>query len=207
GDLIEFGGNEQGISAIQSHVAQETGQDISTVDAEAIHAYVKDNIDEFNQNHQGDKVDMLYGEQGDDILFGHGGNDILVGGEGDDILIGGAGDDIFKLIDDGSGIRDGEVDTIKDFTKGEDKIDISDLLHTDDFDSVDSLLANNEIGLEADGDNLILTISESDGSSSQKVVIEGGPNQYSELLIDGSLSPADGSAILNDLLKINNDIT
>ena len=207
GDLIEFGGNEQGISAIQSHVAQETGQDISTVDAEAIHAYVKDNIDEFNQNHQGDKVDMLYGEQGDDILFGHGGNDILVGGEGDDILIGGAGDDIFKLIDDGSGIRDGEVDTIKDFTKGEDKIDISDLLHTDDFDSVDSLLANNEIGLEADGDNLILTISESDGSSSQKVVIEGGSNQYSELLIDGSLSPADGSAILNDLLKINNDIT
>ncbi|EDL69539.1 calx-beta domain family [Vibrio campbellii HY01] len=207
GDLIEFGGNEQGISAIQSHVAQETGQDISTVDAEAIHAYVKDNIDEFNQNHQGDKVDMLYGEQGDDILFGHGGNDILVGGEGDDILIGGAGDDIFKLIDDGSGIRDGEVDTIKDFTKGEDKIDISDLLHTDDFDSIDSLLANNEIGLEADGDNLILTISESDGSSSQKVVIEGGSNQYSELLIDGSLSPADGSAILNDLLKINNDIT
>ena len=73
--------------------------------------------------------------------------------------------------------------------------------------AVDSLLANNEIGLEADGDNLILTISESDGSSSQKVVIEGGSNQYSELLIDGSLSPADGSAILNDLLKINNDIT
>ncbi|MCC4221981.1 Ig-like domain-containing protein [Vibrio campbellii] len=207
GDLIEFGGNEQGISAIQSHIAQETGQDISTVDAEAIHAYVKDNIDEFNQDHQGDKIDMLYGEQGDDILFGHGGNDILVGGEGDDILIGGTGDDIFKLVDDGSGIRDGEVDTIKDFTKGEDKIDISDLLHTDDFDSVDSLLANNEIGLAADGDNLILTISESDGSSSQKVVIEGGSNQYSELLIDGSLSPADGSAILNDLLKINNDIT
>ncbi|NIY85776.1 tandem-95 repeat protein [Vibrio campbellii] len=207
GDLIEFGGNEQGISAIQSHVAQETGQDISTVDAEAIHAYVKDNIDEFNQNHQGDKVDMLYGEQGDDILFGHGGNDILVGGEGDDILIAGAGDDIFKFVDDGSGIRDGEVDTIKDFTKGEDKIDISDLLHTDDFDSIDSLLANNEIGLEADGDNLILTISESDGSSSQKVVIEGGSNQYSEFLSDGSLSPADGSAILNDLLKINNDIT
>ena len=105
------------------------------------------------------------------------------------------------------GTHDGEVDTIKDFTKGEDKIDISDLLHKDDFDSVDSLLANNEIGLEADGDNLILTISESDGSSSQKVVIEGGSNQYSELLIDGSLSPADGSAILNDLLKINNDIT
>ncbi|CAH1521365.1 VWFA domain-containing protein [Vibrio owensii] len=207
GDLIEFGGNEQGISAIQSHVAQETGQDISMVDAEAIHDYVKDNIDEFNQSHQGDKADTLYGQQGDDILFGHGGNDILVGGEGDDILIGGSGEDTFKFIDDGSGIRDGEIDTIKDFTKGEDKIDISDLLHTDDSDSIDSLLANNEIGLEADGDNLILTISESDGSASQKVVIEGGSSQYSEFLSDGSLSSADGSAILNDLLKINNDMS
>ncbi|WP_061027047.1 tandem-95 repeat protein [Vibrio jasicida] len=203
GDLIEFGGNEQGISAIQSHVAQETGQDISKVDAEAIHTYVKDHIDEFNQNHQGDKADSLYGEQGDDILFGHGGNDILVGGEGDDILIGGSGDDIFKLVDDGSGIRDGEIDTITDFTKGEDKIDISDLLHTDNSDSIDSLLANNEIGLEADGENLILTISESDGSSSQKLVIEGGSSQYGEYLNDGVLSPIDGSAILNDLLKIN----
>ncbi|MGR5136700.1 tandem-95 repeat protein [Vibrio jasicida] len=203
GDLIEFGGNEQGISAIQSHVAQETGQDISKVDAEAIHTYVKDHIDEFNQNHQGDKADSLYGEQGDDILFGHGGNDILVGGEGDDILIGGSGDDIFKLGDEGSGIRDGEIDTITDFTKGEDKIDISDLLHTDNSDSIDSLLANNEIGLEADGENLILTISESDGSSSQKLVIEGGSSQYGEYLNDGVLSPIDGSAILNDLLKIN----
>ncbi|MGI9947245.1 tandem-95 repeat protein [Vibrio hyugaensis] len=203
GDLIEFGGNEQGISAIQSHVAQETGQDISKVDAEAIHTYVKNHIEEFNQSHQGDKADSLYGEQGNDILFGHGGEDILVGGEGDDILIGGSGDDIFKLVDEGSDIRDGEVDTIKDFTKGEDKIDISDLLHTDNSDSIDSLLANNEIGLEADGDNLILTISESDGSSSQKVVIEGGSSQYGEYLSDGVLSPTDGNAILNDLLKIN----
>ncbi|WP_104023885.1 tandem-95 repeat protein [Vibrio hyugaensis] len=203
GDLIEFGGNEQGISAIQSHVAQETGQDISKVDAEAIHTYVKNHIEEFNQSHQGDKADSLYGERGNDILFGHGGEDILVGGEGDDILIGGSGDDIFKLVDEGSDIRDGEVDTIKDFTKGEDKIDISDLLHTDNSDSIDSLLANNEIGLEADGDNLILTISESDGSSSQKVVIEGGSSQYGEYLSDGVLSPTDGNAILNDLLKIN----
>ncbi|WP_425654317.1 tandem-95 repeat protein [Vibrio campbellii] len=175
--------------------------------------------------HGGAGDDVIFGEKGSDIVFGGtghdtldggdgsdavrggSGNDVLIGGSGDDILIGDDGEDIFKFVDDGSGIRDGEVDTIKDFTKGEDKIDISDLLHTDDFDSIDSLLANNEIGLEADGDNLILTISESDGSSSQKVVIEGGSNQYSELLSDGSLSPADGSAILNDLLKINNDIT
>ncbi|MFV8430253.1 Ig-like domain-containing protein [Vibrio owensii] len=151
--------------------------------------------------------DILDGGEGSDAVRGGSGNDILVGGSGDDILIGDDGEDIFKFIDDGSGIRDGEIDTIKDFTKGEDKIDISDLLHTDDTDSIDSLLANNEIGLEADGDNLILTISESDGSASQKVVIEGGSSQYSEFLSDGSLSSADGSAILNDLLKINNDMS
>ncbi|CAE6906039.1 COG2931 RTX toxins and related Ca2 -binding proteins [Vibrio sp. B1ASS3] len=151
--------------------------------------------------------DILDGGEGSDAVRGGSGNDVLIGGSGDDILIGDDGEDIFKFIDDGSGIRDGEVDTIKDFTKGEDKIDISDLLHTDDSDSIDSLLANNEIGLEADGDNLILTISESDGSASQKVVIEGGSSQYSEFLSDGSLSSADGSAILNDLLKINNDMS
>ncbi|MET2947465.1 tandem-95 repeat protein [Vibrio owensii] len=151
--------------------------------------------------------DILDGGEGSDAVRGGSGNDILIGGSRDDILIGDDGEDIFKFIDDGSGIRDGEIDTIKDFTKGEDKIDISDLLHTDDSDSIDSLLANNEIGLEADGDNLILTISESDGSASQKVVIEGGSSQYSEFLSDGSLSSADGSAILNDLLKINNDMS
>ncbi|MGR5437786.1 Calx-beta domain-containing protein, partial [Vibrio owensii] len=175
--------------------------------------------------HGGAGDDVIFGEEGSDILFGGtghdildggegsdavrggSGNDILSGGSGDDILIGDDGEDIFKFVDDGTGIRDGEIDTIKDFTKGEDKIDISDLLHTDDTDSIDSLLANNEIGLEADGDNLILTISESDGSASQKVVIEGGSSQYSEFLSDGSLSSADGSAILNDLLKINNDMS
>ncbi|YCO05128.1 tandem-95 repeat protein [Vibrio sp. VNB-15] len=175
--------------------------------------------------HGGAGDDVIFGEEGSDIAFGGtgndyldggssndavrggSGNDILIGGSGDDILIGDDGDDIFKFVDQGEGIRDGEVDTITDFTKGEDKIDISDLLHTDNSDSIDSLLANNEIGLEADGENLILTISESDGSASQKVVIEGGSSQYSEFLNGGSLSPADGSAILNDLLKINNDIT
>ncbi|WP_170894478.1 vWA domain-containing protein, partial [Vibrio sp. 2-2(9)] len=77
GYLIEFGGNEQGLSAIQSHVAQQTGQDVSTVDGEDIHEYVRNNLEEFNQTHQGDKSDNLYGGAGDDLLFGHGGNDIL----------------------------------------------------------------------------------------------------------------------------------
>ncbi|ULF67519.1 tandem-95 repeat protein [Vibrio alginolyticus] len=150
GDLIEFGGNEQGLSAIQSHVAQQTGQDVSTVDGEDIHEYVRNNLEEFNQSHQGDKSDNLYGGAGDDLLFGHGGNDILVGGEGDDILIGGLGSDtltgsegadIFKWSE-----VTNDVDTVTDFNKNEDALDFSDLFDDLSKDEIGELLNDLQSG-------------------------------------------------------------
>ncbi|ALR91527.1 tandem-95 repeat protein [Vibrio alginolyticus] len=150
GDLIEFGGNEQGLSAIQSHVAQQTGQDVSTVDGEDIHEYVRNNLEEFNQTHQGDKSDNLYGGAGDDLLFGHGGNDILVGGEGDDILIGGLGSDtltgsegadIFKWSE-----VTNDVDTVTDFNKNEDAVDFSDLFDDLSKDEIGELLNDLQSG-------------------------------------------------------------
>ncbi|MCR9445031.1 tandem-95 repeat protein, partial [Vibrio alginolyticus] len=150
GDLIEFGGNEQGLSAIQSHVAQQTGQDVSTVDGEDIHEYVRNNLEEFNQTHQGDKSDNLYGGAGDDLLFGHGGNDILVGGEGDDILIGGLGSDtltgsegadIFKWSE-----VTNDVDTVTDFNKIEDALDFSDLFDDLSKDEIGELLNDLQSG-------------------------------------------------------------
>ncbi|NKJ66645.1 tandem-95 repeat protein, partial [Vibrio chemaguriensis] len=150
GDLIEFGGNEQGLSAIQSHVAQQTGQDVSTIDGEDIHEYVKSNLEEFNQSHQGDKSDNLSGGAGNDLLFGQGGNDILVGGEGDDILIGGLGNDILTG-DEGSDIFKwsevtNEVDTITDFNKDEDTLDFSDLFDDLSKDEVGELLTDLQSG-------------------------------------------------------------
>ncbi|WP_269615688.1 S8 family serine peptidase [Prochlorococcus marinus] len=62
--------------------------------------------------------DQLIGGLGDDLLIGGSGNDTLIGGIGDDILYGHSGLDIFQIVGAGK-------DTIKDFTKGEDKIDIS----------------------------------------------------------------------------------
>ena len=62
--------------------------------------------------------DQLIGGLGNDTLKGGSGNDLLVGGLGDDILHGNSGLDIFQIVGAGK-------DTIKDFTKGEDKIDIS----------------------------------------------------------------------------------
>ncbi|MGY5513200.1 tandem-95 repeat protein [Vibrio antiquarius] len=150
GDLIEFGGNEQGLSAIQSHVAQQTGQDVSTIDGEDIHEYVKNNLEEFNQSHQGDKSDNLSGGAGNDLLFGQGGNDILVGGEGDDILIGGLGNDILTG-DEGSDIFKwsevtNEVDTVTDFNKDEDTLDFSDLFDDLSKDEVGELLTDLQSG-------------------------------------------------------------
>lgn len=64
--------------------------------------------------------DVITGSWGDDIILGGGGNDTLDGGGGDDLLVGGSGSDTFVLNDANDG-----VDTIVDFTVGEDVIDLS----------------------------------------------------------------------------------
>lgn len=86
--------------------------------------------------------DTLVGDSGDDRLYGGLGNDGLGGGEGNDTLYGFAGDDRlnggegndFLSGDTGSDIFVFAVghghDTIRDFTDGEDLIDISALPHS-----------------------------------------------------------------------------
>ncbi|WP_394143922.1 VWA domain-containing protein, partial [Vibrio atypicus] len=202
GDLIEFGTNEQGLSAIQSHVASETGQDISTVDAEDIHNYVKENVQEFNQNHSGDKSDVLSGDDGDDILFGHGGNDILIGGDGDDILIGGAGNDMLTggtgedLFVIGEADFVNSLDVITDFTVTEDQIDISDLLHSGE--NMDDLLGdvtakvvdNNDVELHIDRDG-----------KHQTIKLEDAVDQLSYVdLNSGDITGQALSNLLNDVI-------
>ena len=63
--------------------------------------------------------DTLYGGVGDDRIKGGDGNDTIYGGAGDDRIYGGAGNDTFVV-----GINHGN-DRIKDFTDGEDTIDLS----------------------------------------------------------------------------------
>ncbi|HMU52332.1 MAG TPA: M10 family metallopeptidase C-terminal domain-containing protein, partial [Geminicoccaceae bacterium] len=52
------------------------------------------------------------------VKGGHG-NDIMTGGAGNDLMTGGGGDDLFRFVKTASG-----VDTIVDFTKGDDHIDL-----------------------------------------------------------------------------------
>lgn len=72
--------------------------------------------------------DTQFGTSQDDIILGNGGNDTLSGGSGDDIiidgggtdiLVGGLGADVFTLDPDGTD------DTILDFQRGKDALDLS----------------------------------------------------------------------------------
>jgi Ca2+-binding RTX toxin-like protein len=64
--------------------------------------------------------DVLIGGAGNDQIYGGAGNDTLQDGAGVDVLYGGAGADTFLMT------ADGKVNTIADFTLGQDKIDLSD---------------------------------------------------------------------------------
>ena len=73
--------------------------------------------------------DHLDGGLGNDILLGGSGNDDLFGNAGNDTLTGGLGSDHFVWSDSEKGISASPVtDTITDFDKNSDVIDISDLL-------------------------------------------------------------------------------
>ncbi|ROV60395.1 hypothetical protein EGH82_09600, partial [Vibrio ponticus] len=139
--------------------------------------------------------DILDGGTGRDALRGGSGNDTLIGGLGNDILMGGDDFDLFKFVDQGDGIRDGEVDIIKDFTRGEDALDISDILDVVEGQNVEDLLSLAIAPDENDSDDLKLTISS--GDSTHTVILENATSQYKE---GGSL--LDSDTIIRDLLTV-----
>jgi Ca2+-binding RTX toxin-like protein len=67
-------------------------------------------------------IDKLSGGDGSDVLSGGTGNDILDGGSGSDTMTGGSGADVFKFRSADLGPE--FFDTITDFARGTDKIDL-----------------------------------------------------------------------------------
>lgn len=79
-----------------------------------------------NNIYAGAGNDSIAGLAGNDTLDSGSGNDTLTGGQGADLLTGGTGQDIFKFINSvDSGLTLTTRDTITDFARGSDKIDLS----------------------------------------------------------------------------------
>jgi large repetitive protein len=112
--------------------------------------------------------DTLNGGAGDDVLFGGAGNDILNGGVGNDVLNGGAGNDTLRgglgadILTGGDGAdifkfmnvdKDASVDTIKDFTLSQDKLDLADVLNNGPSESLDNFLT-----IGQSGDNAVVQV-------------------------------------------------
>ena len=77
--------------------------------------------------------DVFYGSIGKDSIYGGAGNDVINGGRGDDFLHGGEGNDVFSF---SSFAGDFGTDTIADFSRGSDKIDLRAFaITTDNFKS------------------------------------------------------------------------
>jgi serralysin len=76
---------------------------------------------------------VLNGGGGNDLIDGGAGNDIIVGGSGRDLMAGGAGNDTFvfsRASDTPAGVSSYyDFDRITDFVRGEDKIDLHNLVN------------------------------------------------------------------------------
>ncbi|WP_251767339.1 type I secretion C-terminal target domain-containing protein [Shewanella indica] len=205
GDVIRFDGIQgQGYSALKAFIAGELGQSDAT-DAE-IHNYISEHPNLFDKsgiNDMGDIIrggegsdilfgqggnDELYGDNGNDMLFGGNGNDLLVGGNGDDWLTGGQGVDTFSWK-----VGETGTDHITDFELNKDKLDLSELLLGEEYNSLEQYFQFSV----ADGNTTISIDADLDGEFDQHIVLDG-VDLFAEY---GS----DESDIINGLLGSNGD--
>ena len=99
----------------------------------------------------GDGDDRLWGGGGDDLIRGGRGDDQIGGGAGADRLWGGAGRDVFLWGDE---TRDGrkETTTVRDFQRGQDRIDLGEA----EIARVWSKGGSTVLTLDGDGDRILL---------------------------------------------------
>lgn len=95
-------------------------------------------------------ANLIVGGAGTDTLSGGGGNDTISGGAGNDFLSGGSGSDIF-MFETAWG-----ADTIKDFQRGRDRIDLSDVEGLSSFSQLSIMTAAGSAVVMFDGQSITL---------------------------------------------------
>ena len=120
--------------------------------------------------------DEMYGDGGDDRVFGGRGNDTLTGGEGNDLLKGGPGEDILVADGDDMDVLYGGPDkdtfrflpsdlgggSIRDFSDGEDVIDLTQFTGISSMDDLDIESYGDNVRIEISGADYLTTIILSD---------------------------------------------
>ena len=93
---------------------------------------------------------VITGTDGSDVLHGGNYDDLIIGDGGSDIMTGGDGDDLFAW---NSGDADHSIDHIADFTIGQDKLDLGDVLNNASSESLD-----NYLHFSKEGGNAVLEV-------------------------------------------------
>lgn len=127
-----------------------SGADIITTTSGNNRLFGDDGNDEINGGdgndiiRGGDGNDDIDGSGGNDNIRGDDGNDTLFGSAGIDTLFGGAGDDVFLFDGPTDSTSTGTGDQIRDFTRGEDLLDMAtvDVGNGLTFVGTDAFLAN-----------------------------------------------------------------
>lgn len=113
-----------------------------------------------------DGNDEIWGRNGNDRLIGQDGDDIIWGGDGNDTLSGSSGADTFEVRSNDVG--DG-IDSVTDFVKGEDKLDISDILDGLYTDGVDDIA--DFVQITDDGTDTTVAVDQNGGGNSFTSII------------------------------------
>ncbi|MCH2096088.1 MAG: hypothetical protein MK160_13365 [Rhodobacteraceae bacterium] len=123
--------------------------------------------------------DHLNGGQDNDVLLGGSGNDTLVGENGRDVHTGGAGEDNFVFSNLSHSAVGRDRDVIRDFTQGEDVIDLS------GFFGVEFVFLGDDAFNGISGNAEVQVVANAAGHSVIRIDANGGGKAESEILVRG----------------------